>query len=196
MRTRPGPFVATLALSSSCGPEAAIEPRTGVYDFTVETVVNDCDPRFENFTRQDLMSAVRLVDDRLTVGYTDFLGFRAQDCPECAPLGGWAYPSMSRDAETGGFTWDREDMWNEWEGCRRWGNHVDAEVLDANTVRALTTQQWADGGGCWWLAERPEGCSLVFKYTYTLRETCDGCTLDELRDRIVAIYEAEHPLPK
>jgi hypothetical protein len=37
---------------------------------------------------------------------------------------------------------------------------------------------------------------MVRESTYTLREACDGCTLDEIRDRVLVLSSGKDALPK
>lgn len=180
-----------IALAGSCGPEAAVEPLTGVYDIAVENLENSCDPRLDD--RAEGPDATRFADGRLTIGYRGFLHL-AVECPDCVAITSWGYPQMTRDPETGWFVRARGAPTDR-GGCLHGSPALVAEVLDAETVRARITDEWTNTGGCAWLAERP-GCTTVREYTYTLVEACDDCSLDELRDRAQALYAEQHPLPE
>lgn len=187
-------FVAVVGVVGSCGPEAAVVPRSGVYDVTIETLENDCDPppaepRAPSFDM--FPDAVRFAEDGLTIGVQDRLTLAA--CEGCAPQLSWMYPRLALDAETGRYSQPLSEP-SERDGCLNVTPTVVAEVLDEGTVRARVTEQWVDAGGCAGLSG--ERCTTVHEYTYGLLEACDDCTLDELQERARALLAEQHPPPK
>lgn len=183
-----------VVLLASCGPEEGVTLRAGVYDVSNETATNDCSQTFLDTLTMD---GVLFADDRLTISFPDF--------PSRSGLGsGWGsntrvYPNLVRDPESGSFVPEPGhtffNNWNEYRGCRL-RRDITAELPADDVIRARVTYEWEDAGACEWLSGSQLGCKLVREYTYTLREACEDCTLDELFDRARALLLEEHPLPK
>ena len=173
-------FVSLALFTASCGPDAGVVPRSGVYEVSTETVENDCGPQFAS-DAQAVADGVLFAGERLTVGYSDFLGV---GCVGCVPLASMSYPSIERDAEGEWFV--APPRWSEVEGCRHQTGVV-VDVLAEDLLLVHITDEWEDAGACSWLPARPAGCTTVRESTYSLIEACDDCTLDELRTRAQAL---------
>ena len=178
------------SLVVACGPEAGLVPRTGVYDVVYETTANDCG---RGFAERPSLDAIVFMDDQLTVGFPDF------PFPSEKAVGGWlqawVYAPLERDAGGDGFVAIAGtffDTWFELDGCR-YRRGIAAVLLADDVVQARVTYEWGDAEACTWLPADQAGCTMVRESTFTLREACDDCSLDEVREWVLALYAEEHP---
>lgn len=178
-------------LVSSCGPEAEVVPRSGVYDLMTEVLPGDCEMSFDD---SSTLTAVVFADEFLQIGFPDFL-FKSP----AGWLSSWVYARLERDPEGEGFVPPPGetffDTWFELRGCRH-RRGITAEMLADDVIRARVTYEWKDIGGCAWLVAPQTACTMVHEKTYTLREACDECSLDEISDRVRALYAEQLPPPK
>ena len=179
MSTRTLAVMISLLALGACGPEAHQLPPSGRYQVEAITVENGCDPWLDDDLSGEV--EVKVADDEIQAWHSDHLGVPFEDCDGCGPLTVASGPLARLDAETGLYTSQQD--WRPSGECRTRQNR-EIEVLDARTLQARITDEWAadDGSDCPWEFATPEGCTVVREYTYTLIEACDDCDLTPSTD--------------